>query len=222
MKFVISLGGSVFIPKGEVDTEFLKKFKKIILNHKKHDFIIVCGGGTVSRVYSEACEKLKISEEEAHALGRDITLINAKLVTLIFGKNAVYMHGAPSHLVDVFKRGEKILITGGYKPGWNTDVVAAHLAGGIKADLLINLTNINHIYTKDPRKHEDAKPVNSMTWEQLEKILGKGYKPGANQPFHPEAAQACARAGIKMAFLSGLENLKKALNKERFVGTYVF
>ena len=154
-------------------------------------------------------------------LGRDITLVNAKLVAAYFGEHAVYIHGAPEYIADRFSE-NKIILTGGYRPGWNTDVNAAYLAEHIRAKLFINLTDVDHIYTKDPRKYDDAKPLQSLTWQQFKEILGRDFKPGANMPFHPLAADVCERIGIKMAFLKGIENLDKVLKDEQFRGTIVF
>lgn len=51
---VISLGGSVIIPKEGFDLKFLKGFKKLILSLiKNYRFIIVCGGGQTARSYQQ-------------------------------------------------------------------------------------------------------------------------------------------------------------------------
>ena len=49
---VISLGGSVIVPK-DIDTNFLKKFKQLILKFP-HRFAIYCGGGSTARKYQKA------------------------------------------------------------------------------------------------------------------------------------------------------------------------
>ena len=223
MRVVISLGGAVLIPEQDrFDVDFLKKFKKLILKFKdKHKFVIVCGGGKICRTYVSAAQELGLRDPDVHVIGRDVTLVNAKLVASFFGEKAKYIHGSPEYIADMFD-GKKILITGGYRPGWNTDVGSAYIAEHIKAKLLVNLTNIDHIYTKDPRKHDDAKPLQTLTWEQFEKILGDKFSPGANMPFHPLAAKVCNRIGLKMVFLKGLNNLEKALNDKQFIGTVVF
>lgn len=222
MDIVISLGGAVFNPEPDrIDVEFLKKFKKLILGFKQHKFIIVCGGGKICRTYTDACKELGIKEIDTHVIGRDVTLVNAKLVAAFFGEHALYVHGAPEYIADRFNE-SKIIITGGYRPGWNTDVNASYLAEHVGAKLLINMTDVDHIYTKDPKKYSDAKPLQALTWQQFKEILGTDFKPGANMPFHPLATDICERVGIKMAFLKGLDNLEKVLKDEQFIGTIVF
>ena len=112
MRILISLGGSVFIPESDrVDTDFLKKFRKLILNFKKqHKFVIVCGGGKICRTYVDASKELGLRDADVHTIGRDITLVNAKLVASYFGTNARYAHGAPEYLADRFAE-KRILIS---------------------------------------------------------------------------------------------------------------
>src|SRR3989338_7901699 len=57
--FIISLGGSLINP-GEVDAAFLKKFRGLILNRIKKGsrFILITGGGALSRQYQRALKSL--------------------------------------------------------------------------------------------------------------------------------------------------------------------
>ena len=45
---------------------------------------------------------------------------------------------------------------GGTEPAHSTDAVAAILAEYVKADILVNLTSVDGMYTKDPNKFNDA------------------------------------------------------------------
>ena len=54
---VISLGGSLIVPK-HIDTLWINKFKeKITKLTKKYKFVIVCGGGFVAREYITILKK---------------------------------------------------------------------------------------------------------------------------------------------------------------------
>jgi len=46
---------------------------------------------------------------------------------------------------------------GGWKPGRSSDDFSVRLAKMYGAKTIINLSNIDFVYTKDPRKHPDAK-----------------------------------------------------------------
>ena len=49
-------------------------------------------------------------------------------------------------------------------PFFSTDTAAALRANEISADALIKATNVDAIYDKDPRKHEDAKKIAKLTY----------------------------------------------------------
>ena len=50
---ILSVGGSIIIPKTGFDIDFLKKFRRMILNRVKkgEKFILVIGGGATCRVF---------------------------------------------------------------------------------------------------------------------------------------------------------------------------
>ncbi len=49
-------------------------------------------------------------------------------------------------------------------PFFSTDTAAALRANEINADALVKATNVDAIYDKDPRKHEDAKKITKLTY----------------------------------------------------------
>ncbi len=49
-------------------------------------------------------------------------------------------------------------------PFFSTDTAAALRANEIDADALVKATNVDAIYDKDPRKHEDAKKITKLTY----------------------------------------------------------
>ena len=49
-------------------------------------------------------------------------------------------------------------------PFFSTDTAAALRANEINADALIKATNVDAIYDKDPRKHEDAKKIPALSY----------------------------------------------------------
>ncbi len=54
-RVVVSVGGSLIVPEG-IDTEFLKRFRELILRKaaKGYAFSIIAGGGSTAREYQEA------------------------------------------------------------------------------------------------------------------------------------------------------------------------
>lgn len=221
--FIISLGGSLIAPKEGIDWKFLKKFRSLILDQIKADkkFYLVAGGGATSREYIEAANKIKtVKNSDLDWLGIHASRLNAHLVKTVFSEQAhqeiiknptIHMH-AP----------EKIVVAGGWKPGWSTDYVAAIVAQEYGAETLINLSNIDYAYTKDPKKHKDAKKIEEINWKNFRKIVGNKWKPGLNKPFDPIASKKAEQLGLRVIIAGrDLNNLKSILENKKFKGTII-
>lgn len=220
---VISLGGSVIV-QDEINTDFLGKFKIVISDFVKkgNRLIIVCGGGKTARKYCEAAKKIgKISDEELDWIGIKATILNAELVRSMFGR-AAYEHvvNEPNKKIVTDK---KIIIGSGWKPGWSTDYDAVLLAKQFGAKKIINLSNIEYVYDKDPNKYKDAKKITDIGWSSFQKIVGTRWKPSANLPFDPIAARLSKQLKLKViiAKVTDIANLKKILNNKKFRGTVI-
>jgi len=87
---VISLGGSLIVPK-KIDWKFLKKFRKLIVKEIKKGkrFVIITGGGYAAREYIQAAGKTApITKDDQDWLGIHATRMNAHLIKTIFRKYA--------------------------------------------------------------------------------------------------------------------------------------
>jgi uridylate kinase len=220
---VISLGGSLIVP-NQIDIDFLKQFKSIILKHMKQGkrFIIITGGGRTARNYQEAAKAVgKVSKDDLDWLGIHGTRLNAHLMRAIFKR---YAHPNfvkdPTIKID-FK--EKILVAAGWKPGFSTDFDAVLLAKQFNVKKIINLSNIEYVYTKDPRKYKRAKKIEKISWKDFRKIVGDKWNPGLNAPFDPIASKECEKSGITVYIADGknLENLDRIITGRDFIGTTI-
>jgi uridylate kinase len=221
--FVISLGGSLINPE-KVDVNFLKNFKKLILGQtqKGHRFILITGGGKPARDYINGLASVsKISNAYKDWMGIYATRLNAQLVRLMFGKLAHPVIVEDPNKKFAFK--EKILIAGGWMPGRSTDDDAVRLAKVYGAKMIVNLSNINYVYTKDPRKFKDAKLIKDISWKNFRKIVGNKWDPGKNLPFDPTAAKLAEKLKLKVIIANGknLKNLHKILQDNHFIGTTI-
>lgn len=221
---VISVGGSLIAPEaGKIDYLFLKKLIKLINeNNHKYRFILVAGGGKVARNYIKSANKVvNISDKQADWLGISATRLNANLIKTILD-NKAYKDIIKEPSDDI--KTNKILVAGGYKPGRSSDDMAVSLAIQHKAEIVINMTNIDYVYDKDPSKYKEAKKLTEVSWNNFLDIIGREWEPGKNTPFDPIASKLAKKEGIKVVILNGknINDLKKYLNKENFKGTIIF
>ncbi|MBU0615016.1 MAG: UMP kinase [Nanoarchaeota archaeon] len=219
MTKIISLGGSIIVPDA-IDTEFLKRFRDLILSHDDK-FAIYCGGGSIARKYQKAlAEVVGEDKDKLDWMGISATHLNAFLIRSIF-KDVAEDEIIKDPTLKI-KFDKKVLVAGGWKPGWSTDYDSVLLAKNIGADTVINLTNVDHIYDKDPRKFKDAKAIKELSWDNLLLLIGEDWKPGLNAPFDPIAAKKARELGIK-AYVVGkdIDNLKNVLSGKEFVGTKI-
>lgn len=223
---VFSVGGSLIIPNGGIDITFLKKFNEFIRKHVKKGrrFLIVVGGGTTARHYISAGKGVvgEISDEDLDWLGIHATRLNAHLFRTIF-KDIAHPRIIKHYDRKLAHWVEPIAIGSGWKPGWSTDYDAVVLARDYKASVIINLSNIDWIYDKDPKKYSEAKPIKKTTWSQYSEIVGDQWIPGTNAPFDPVASQLAKKLGLTVIITNGnhFENLANILNGDNFKGTVI-
>lgn len=230
MVTVLSVGGSIVAP-DKPDFDFLDKFSKTIRTWLSQDLsrklIMVIGGGAPARDYQNAYRKVcdlhkkNINNDEADWIGIMATRLNAQLVKAVFEDLCPNPVVYDPTAVDDF-RGQ-ILVAAGWKPGFSTDNDAVVLAERFSGNLVVNLSNIAKVYTDDPKKNPEAKPIDSISWEDFIKIVGTEWVPGKNTPFDPIASQKAQKAGIKVICAAGkdIENLENILNGKDFKGTVI-
>lgn len=219
---VISLGGSVLAP-SSIDTEFLAGFRKLLLSFLKRDrFVIICGGGKTAREYMSAASKVvRLSDEDLDWLGIHATRLNAQLLRNVFSD--VAQKKVIKNPNEKITAKESIIIAAGWKPGRSTDYIAVMLAKKLGAKTVVNITNTDYVYDRDPSKSSNAKPLKSVSWKAFIKLIGASkWSPGLNTPFDPVAARAAQKLGLKVAIMGkSLENLSCFLNGEEFRGTLI-
>lgn len=218
---IISVGGSLIYP-DEINVDFLKKFRDLILKQiKRKRFFIFVGGGKIARKYQKVLSEFGVSNEEKDWAGILASRLNASLL-----KNALKDYCYPEIIFDPTKKiklKEDILIAAGWKPGWSTDYDAVLLAKNFGLKKIINLTNIDYVYAKDPKKFPKAKPFKKISWEKFRKIVGSKWSPGLSTPFDPIAAKLAQKLKISVVIINGnkLSRLENFLNNKPFIGTII-
>ena len=231
MTKVLSVGGSIIVP-DKPDTEFLSNFIKMTTEwldeDKSRRLILVAGGGAPARVYQNAYKEvgtgtgLLADATAADWIGIMATRINAQLLKACFGgycKNDVVYNPT----VEDLKFDGQVLVASGWKPGFSTDTDAVYLGEKFNAKTIVNLSNIEKVYTDDPRKNPDAKPLDTISWEEFRKMVGDEWTPGKNCPFDPIASKKASELGMKVICAGGknIPNIKAILNDEEYLGTTI-
>ena len=227
---IVSLGGSLIFPEGGLAINFVKEFKKLIEEEIKNGyrFVIITGGGRLARTYIDAANKITpINDEEKDWMGIHATRMNAHFIKTIFINYAQpRINKNPRTKEDLwehFKDGEKVMVAAGWRPGWSTDYVATILAERFKAKKLINLSNIEYLFDKDPNKFPDAKKIKEINWNDFREIVGDEWSPGLSAPFDPIAAKLAQKNNMEVAIIGGkdLSNVSKYLAEKEFVGSVI-
>ena len=223
-KIIISLGGSLIIP-DNIDVDFLKDFKKLILSRvaQGKKFVIVTGGGKTCRKYQDALKTVsQSSPKDLDWLGIYSTRFNAEFLRLIFGEEYTEQKIIlnPNEPVDLEK---SILIGAGWEPGNSTDLDAVLIAKNVGAKKIINLSNTDYVYDSDPKKNPNAKKIEKISWAEYRKLIPKEWDPGLNSPFDPIASEMAEKEGMQVVIMNGkpIDNFAKCLAGEKFLGTVI-
>jgi uridylate kinase len=223
---VISLGGSLIVP-NEIDSQFIKNFKKLIVGYiqKGYKFVLITGGGKTCRNYQSAAGQISnITNEDKDWLGIHSSRLNAHLIRTIFRQYAhPRINTNPHDLEDFYNFKESVLVAAAWRPGFSTDYDAIILAKYMDIKKIINLSNIDYVYNKDPKKFPGAKKIENISWKDFRKIVGDKWDPGMNAPFDPIASKIAQEENIEVAIMNGkdLINLKKYFDGKKFKGTII-
>lgn len=223
---ILSVGGSIIIPKTGFDIEFLKQFRQMILDRTKkgEHFILIIGGGATARLYQQGAKDATpaLTNKDLDWVGIHTTILNAQFVRFLFkGYAHEELVGNPAKKI---KTNKKIIIGAGYEPGCSTDMDAVLLAKTYGAKELLNLSNIEYVYTKDPNKFPDAEKIEQINWKKFRKdIVGNSWTAGKNAPFDPVASKLAEKLKLTVKILQGtnLVEVNKALSGEVFRGTTI-
>ena len=223
MKIAVKLGGFSFPL--ELDVEEIKKYGGLFseLKRKGNQLIVVTGGGQNARKYIEAARKLGASEAICDQIGILVTRLNARLLITSMGDDAYPK--VPETIEDLrlyFESG-KVIVMGGLQPGHSTNAVTALAAESIGASVLVNLTNVDGVYTADPKKDPKAKKFDEISTDKLLSLIsGEEMTAGSYELLDPVSVRIIERSHIPTWIVSGEdpENILKIL-KGKHVGTKI-
>jgi uridylate kinase len=222
---VVSLGGSQIIKDGKINLVFLKKFKLIIKKYsRKYKFVIVTGGGSVARMYIEGLRKVKVEGKLQDFIGISVTRSNARFVSYFFGGDN--LEGIPHTTGELKKRLKKqdIVFTGAleYRHNQTTDSTSVQIARELKGEF-VNITNVDGLYTGNPKTNKNAKLVREISWKDFHKIANKiPFRSGQHFVLDQKASKIIMEEKIKTYIVgNNLGNFEKVLSGKTFKGTTI-
>ncbi|PMP95542.1 MAG: UMP kinase, partial [Nitrososphaera sp.] len=179
----------------------------------------VAGGGSVARLYIRAARELGASEAALDQLGILITRANAELLIAALG--GVAYPSVPQTLEELLAASasnRSIIVMGGLQPGQSTNAVAALAAE--RAALLVNATDVDGVYTDDPRKNPSARRLEAVGVEELTQLLsGSEHKAGTYELLDHVSLRILERSRIPTVVTS-YEGVLAAIRGEK-VGTRI-
>ena len=215
LKLVIKVGGSLSIgedgPKKKYFIKLLPVLRKIAKNHQ---IIVVIGGGRFIRNYYSSIRRLGLSHEQMEWIAIELLRVNVRFLSFLLKKRPIY---SLKHL----SRNSSGVI-GGIVPGRSTDANAAIAAKIINADMLVKLTNVDGVYTKDPNRFGDARKLHKIRFSELGRYTKSG-KPGSYGILDKLAAGIIRKYHIKTIIMGGKNpnDLLKLINGKK-LGTVIW
>jgi len=208
---VISVGGSVVVP-DEINISFLRAFRALLMREikKGKKFVLVVGGGKTTRRYQTAISSFpNVTKRDQDKLGITTIHSNVHLLKLVFKGYEKSIQINP----DILE----------WKPGSSSDLGTVLIAQQYKAKRLLNLTNTDGVYDKDPNKYKNAKRFKELDWKAFRGLLPKKWNPGLSAPFDPIAAREAEKLGLEVLILNGskLKEVERAINNKPFQGTRI-
>lgn len=214
-KYVISLGGSILYNKiDSLNFSFLDKFVEL-LGFLDGQFFIVVGGGILARELQNVAKNVTYENEYLDLLGITATKINADIVAKRLG--------CETKSFDELNDNDKFIVTYGDKPGASTDLVAVNIALKYGIDDVINITNVDYVYSN----FEEKIPVYDITWKDYFEIFNVDinnikWSAGGHFPFDLIASLKCYENQINVKVInSDIEKIKNLLINNELVGTLI-
>lgn len=213
---VISLGGSIFLNGDERHLfDFINKIKK------HESYAIVVGGGKIARDRISKLRDMGVGEYHLDKMGIQATRLNAMMISLALG-NLMDTPRSIDEAVVQMRLNNKVIM-GGTEPGHTTDAVSLLLAEALGWNSVVNITNVEGLFDKDPRVKGAKKIVDATYSSVIELITAQEKKAGQNFPIDLLSLNIARRSKIQVKVVSfkNMKNVLAAISGKSFEGTLI-
>ncbi|MDR3195933.1 MAG: UMP kinase [Endomicrobium sp.] len=196
---------------------------KSVVDNGNVRLAVVVGAGNIWRGDGKFIERVTADKMGMLATVMNSLALNDSL-TKAGVKSTVFSASGVSGFVEKFNRekavrslekGYVVIFAGGTgNPFFTTDTASALRAAEIKADILLKATQVDGVYSADPKKDKNAVKYGALTFQEaLDKRLAV---------MDAEAFSLCMQAGISITVFDFYKdgNLQKVINGEK-IGTRV-
>lgn len=230
---VVKFGGSIFSTSEEKIFDFSKalELRDFLRSfYSDYRFIVVVGGGYLARKYIQLLDTNSKSdfEQSKHEIGVASININAIMFRSLFSKGEVeekiprYSDFDDDSPLDFSKN---VMVSAAGHPGHSSDYNALKLAYRTGTNTIFSLKNIDGVYDKDPKKFQDARRLDTVSWDEYLDIIGNPpiFTAGGNYPVDPITARKSKPLGIKFVIMSGesLLQFKNYIEEKKYIGTVI-
>jgi len=223
MKVIVRVGGSVV--GSPLNGSMINRYVALLkdLRNQGHEVAAVVGGGSLAREFIKVAAYLGLEEERRDWAAIHVSRLFAQLFVLGLGDAGCGTVPVSLDEAEACLKKGKVVVLGGLRPGMTTDTVAALIGERVKADLLVKGSNVDGIYTKDPRKYSDAKKLDKLRFEELAHLFDeKQHKAGINQIIDPEAVRILGKIKLRTIVVDGYDTANLVFAVEgRHVGTVI-
>ena len=223
MRIVLKIGGFAFANPGGSESLVSDYVDVLGGLSRKHHFVVVAGGGAISRSYIKAARMMKVPESLCDQLGILVSRLNARL--LVDGLGDLAFPEIPTTISELkhYYASGKLVAMGGLQPGHSTNAVACLAAETVKADMFLNATDVDGVYTGDPSKDHNAKLLTEVKVTHLAKILSEHpMTAGGYELMDPIALRIIERSNIPTVIMNGrnLANISRGILRQK-IGTKI-
>jgi uridylate kinase len=176
----------------------------------------------VARDYIRVARSLGADEATLDELGIRVARLNATLMIAALGEAAYPQVAETLEEAAQYLLSGRIVVAGGLHPGHSTNAVAALIAERVKAEKLINATDVEGVYTADPRQDPSARLLEEIGVEELARLLeGGSIQAGAYELMDPLALKIIRRSRIPTLIVKCSPNTLAEALRGRKVGTRI-